>query len=167
MEKVRAMQNYIFNSPLELGLRLLFIFAKTSINMDLQRLVYYNYLLIHSADVLDGPLSIHPELPLRSCELMVNRTVLKKSLTLLVSKNLVDVTYSEKEGIIYSQNSNTEEFVNYFQSNYSKMLRERAQWLCDSFDKFTGGQVADLVETNLGKWGSEFTPVRDEVDDFV
>jgi len=156
----------IFNSPLEVGLRMLFIFSKTSIPLDLQRLVHYNYLLIHSADAPDGPASMHPGLPLRSCEMLVNRTILKKGLNLLLLKGLILVNYSEK-GIVYSKNDSTDEFVSYFQSEYSKQLQNRAEWLCSAFDKLTDGQVADLIDNNLGKWGTEFTPTHDEVEDIV
>ena len=51
--------------------------------------------------------------------------------------------------------------------NYSQRLKERAEWLCLTFDKLTDGQVTDLIENNLGKWGTEFTPTRDEVDEDV
>jgi hypothetical protein len=155
-----------FNSPLEVGLRILFIFSRTAIPLDLQRLVHYNYLLIHSADTPDGPASIHPGLPLRSCEMLVNRTILKKGLNILLMKGLILVTYSEK-GIVYSKNIATDEFLSYFQSEYSKQLYERAEWLCSTFDKLTDGQVADLIENSLGKWGSEVTPAHDEVEDIV
>ncbi len=165
-QEVNNSKMSIFNSPMEVGLRLLFIFSKTTVPLDLQRLIHYNYLLIHSADAPDGPASIHPELPLRSCEMLVNRTILKKGLNLLLLKGLVFVSYSEK-GIVYSKNESTDDFVGYFQSEYSQRLKERAEWLCLTFDKLTDGQVTDLIENNLGKWGTEFTPTRDEVDEDV
>ncbi len=156
----------IFNSPLEIGLRMLFIFSRTTIALDLQRLIHYNYLLVHSADAPDGPASLHPGLPLRSCEILVNRTILKKGLNLLLLKGLISVNYSEK-GIVYLKNVFTDEFTNYFQSFYARQLKERADWLCLNFDKLTDGQVADLIDNSLGKWGSEFTPIYDEVEDSV
>jgi hypothetical protein len=159
-------ENSIFNSPLEIGLRMLFIFSRTTITLDLQRLVHYNYLLVHSADAPDGPTSLHPALPLRSCEILVNRTILKNGLNLLLMKELISVQYSEK-GIVYLKNNCTEEFINYFQSDYSKQLREKADWLCSNYDKLTDGQIADLIENSLGKWGSEFIPINDEVEEIV
>lgn len=50
-----------FNTPIESGLRLLFVLdeAKGEV-FDLQRLVSYDYLLVHSGDVEGGPVSLHP-----------------------------------------------------------------------------------------------------------
>lgn len=156
----------IFNSPLEMGLRLLFIFNKTSKPLDQQRLIYYNYLLVHSADIPNSPKSIHADLPRRSCEMLVNRSVVKKGLTLLLLKDLIDVEYS-KSGILYKKNHNTELFVQYFDSDYSKLLQERAEWLCSKFDELTDSQITQLMDSNLGKWGSEFSVIYDEEDNNV
>ena len=156
-------KNMIFNSHLEIALRLLFIFSNTSRSLDLQRLIYYHYFLVHSSDA-NGPTSIHPKLPFRACEMLINRTIFKQGLTLLVLKDLISVNYSPKEGIAYEKNAKTDEFIKYFQSNYSKQLQECAKWLCSTFDNLTDGQVADLADNSLGKWGSEFSTIYDEVE---
>ena len=166
MEEVKTKKIAIFNSPVEMGLRLLFIFNKTSIPLDQQRLIYYNYLLVHSADIPNSPKSIHANLPRRSCELLVNRSVIKKSLTLLLLKDLIAVDYS-KSGILYKKNYNTKLFVDYFNSNYSKLLKARADWLCSKFDELTDIQLSQLMDSNIGKWGSEFSVIYDEVDNNV
>lgn len=153
-------ENDIFNSPLEIGLRLLFIISESTRSLDLQRLVHYNYLLLHSSDVSNGPSSIHPILPLRSFEVLINRSVVKQSLNLLVLKDLVSVVYTKTQGIEYQKNSKTLEFIEYFQSDYSELLKERAKWLSSNFDKLTDGQVADLININMDKWGCEFSPIQ-------
>lgn len=124
MEEVKQ-KNLIFNSPLEIALRLLYIFNSTTIPLDIQRLVYYHYLLIHSGDIPDSPKSLHPSLPIRACEtLVINRQVLKRSLTLLVLKDLVQVKFSKKQGVLYSKNRTTDIFIRYLDSPYSKLLNE-------------------------------------------
>ena len=166
MEELKISTNFIFNSPLEIALRLLFILNRTSKPLDLQRLIYYNYLLIHSSDIPNAPKSIHADLPRRSNEMLVNRTIVKKGLTLLLLKDLIDVNYS-KNGIQYKKNENTEAFIQYFESSYSKQLLERADWLCSNFDIMSDKELTQLIETNIGKWGSEFSVIYDEVDDNV
>lgn len=50
-----------FNTPLEYGFRALFILdAADNVAMDLQRIVSYDYLLVHTSDVPRGPKSLHP-----------------------------------------------------------------------------------------------------------
>jgi hypothetical protein len=162
-KEIKKPKNVIFNSRIEIALRLLFVFCKSTRSLDLQRLIYYHYFLIHSSDA-NGPASIHPKLPFRSCEMLINRTVFKRALTLLVLKDLITVTYSKKEGISYKKNAKTDEFVRYLESDYSKQLQKCAEWLCSTFDNLTDGQVADLADNNLDKWGIEFTPIYDEVE---
>ena len=64
-----------FNSPLETGVRALTVLAESApAALDLQRLVYFDYLVVHSADA-GGPRSLHPNTPLRNGELLVRRAV--------------------------------------------------------------------------------------------
>jgi len=164
MEEVKTDKNFVFNSPLEIALRLLFVLNRTSRSLDLQRLIYYNYLLVHSADIPNSPKSIHADLPRRSCEMLVNRTVVKKGLTLLLMKDLIGVEYSSN-GIQYRRNNNTKSFTQYFESIYSRQLKERADWLCSNFDDLNDKQLTELIEANIGKWGSEFSVIYNELDD--
>jgi hypothetical protein len=164
MEEIESSKNFVFNSPLEVGLRLLFIFNKTSKSLDLQRLIYYTYLLIHSGDIPDSPKSIHADLPRRSFEMLVNREVIQKSLTLLIMKDLIAVKYSNS-GIQYHKNKNTGHFLGYFESEYSKELQKRADWLCSRFDKLTDKKLSKFMDENAGKWGSEFSVIYDEIEE--
>ena len=79
-----------FNTPIESGLRSLIILAEGAPWFyDLQRLVYYDYLLVHSGDVLNGPQSLHPSLPHRSGEILVRRMIVESGLNLMFSKKLI------------------------------------------------------------------------------
>ncbi len=162
MEKIIE-KKILFNSPLEIALRLLFIFEKTDRSFDLQRLIYYIYLIVHSSDIPNSPSSLHPDLPRRSCEMLVNRPIVKKALLLLILKDLISVTYT-KNGIEYRKNENTTMFTKYFNSNYAENLKTRAIWLCDSFDNYSDDELTRLMDNNIGKWGSEFSVIYDEVE---
>ena len=163
MEKMNIEKNIIFNFPLEIALRLLFIFNSSSIPLDLQRLIYYNYILVHSSDIPNGPKSIHADLPRRSCEMLVNRPIIKKGLTLLLSKDLISVQY-DRNGIQFRKNKNTSFFINYFESSYSQLLRDRSNWLSSEFDEFNDEELAQIIESNIGKWGSEFSVIYEDVE---
>ncbi len=99
-----------FNSPIEYGLRCILILeAFYPTKLDLQDLVYYDYLLIHSADA-GGPESVHPATPHRTTEITIKRDILEKSLFLMYSKNIINIEYST-EGILYSGNEETSPFI--------------------------------------------------------
>jgi hypothetical protein len=78
-----------FNSPIETGMRALILLAESyPTHLDLQRLLEYDYIMVHTGDV-DGPPSIHPALPLRSGELLVRRELIERGLMLMISRGLV------------------------------------------------------------------------------
>ena len=62
------------------------------IECDLQRLIQYDYLLVHSSDVPDGPPSIHPANPYRSSELHVRRQMIEKGIAMMLSKSIIECT---------------------------------------------------------------------------
>ena len=75
-----------FNSPIETGVRALILLAESYPDqLDLQRLLEFDYILVHTTDV-DGPPSIHPALPLRSGELLVRRHLIERGLMLMMSR---------------------------------------------------------------------------------
>jgi hypothetical protein len=149
-----------FNSPIEMGLRLLFLFKNTEKEgLDLQRLIYYNYLLVHTSDVSDlpgAPKSLHPNLPDRSGEILISRKIIESGVKLLLSKGLICIGYT-KTGIKYKRNDETKPFLEYFESKYSKELDKNANWICQKFDKLQDEKLNDFMTKNLGKWGSEFS----------
>jgi hypothetical protein len=149
---------YFFNSPLEAGLRLLFVFNNTNKRfLDIQRLVYYNYLLIHSSDIPEAPFeSLHPEMPNRSCEILIGRKIIQKGINLLLSKGLICVRY-EKSGIRYNSNENTSLFLSHLSSDYSKELEKRAKWVCEKYDSMPDNKLNEFMQNNLGTWGAEFS----------
>jgi hypothetical protein len=77
-------------------------------------------------------------------------------LNLLVSKGLIDIKYS-KTGIKYKASDKTRPFVSHFESQYSIKLKERAKWLVQEFEDMSDAKLTALMNSNLGKWGSEFT----------
>src|ERR1035437_4512317 len=116
-----------FNSPLECGLRTLTLLAASHPSAcDLQRLIFYDYLLVHSGDVPGGPESIHPATPLRSGEALVRRHWIEKGLLLMLSRELLKRKFSPA-GITYQASPLTGSFLDYMEQPYTKQLRERAQ----------------------------------------
>src|SRR5580700_9480010 len=102
-----------FNSPLECGLRTLVLLAAAKpAACDLQRLVFYDYLLVHSGDVPGGPDSIHPPTPLRSGEALVRRHWIERGLLLMISRELVIRAFSP-QGIVYQASPLTLTFLGY------------------------------------------------------
>jgi hypothetical protein len=146
----------IFNSPLEAGLRCLVILnSGYPNNYDLGRLVFYDYILVHSADVDGGPESLHPATPHRSGEILIRRPILEAGLKLMISRGLVKVTYCG-DGIFYSASEDSTPFIDCLSSRYICELDTRSQWVVDTFDAYALNRIQDLVNRNIVNWGGEF-----------
>lgn len=156
MSEVTPRNTAPFNSPTEIGLRsTVLLFEMYPEVASLQRLVVYDYLLVHSDDVPDGPEGLHPKTPYRSAELLVRRETLQKGLVLYMSRGLVHGAYLP-EGFRYSATERTGGFIESFDAAYVADLRARAAWLVEQFGERTDEQLDEFAREHLGEWGAEF-----------
>ncbi len=146
----------VFNSPLEIGLRTLFILNSISpTEIDLNRLVIYDYFLLNSNDFPNGPKSLHPPIPRRSCQIIIKPLIFKDALALMRSKELIDIVFSI-EGIKYKSNILTEKFIELQENEYSKRLLEISKWIKVQFGDYSDERLNTLVKNNIPNWGNEF-----------
>lgn len=143
---------------------MLFILHATSpAASDLQRLISYDYLLVHSGDVDTDTTSLHPAVPFRGSELLVKRDLVRHALDLMFARELVEKKLS-KVGITYAASSLTAAFIALLKSDYSAELRSRAEWVAARFGSMEDYDLAAFMAENIGKWGAEFenmTALRD------
>ena len=146
-----------FNGPMETGLRALFVLdAISPQDRDLQRLVYYDYLLLHSGDVANGPASVHPPIPYRSGEILVRRQLISRGLELMFSKELV-VKRMSTAGVTYAASDLCRPFLDYLQTDYARLLRVSGRWIAQTFEGYSDATLGEFMTANLGRWGAEFT----------
>jgi hypothetical protein len=144
-----------FNSPLETGIRSVGVLAALYPKaFDLQRMVAFDYLVVHTADV-GGPASLHPELPLRSAELLVRRDLVERGLHLMMSRKLVDRT-AEKTGIVYRAGEMADVFLSTLTSSYMSLLQLRAQWVAETFGDMDAEEFRTLMLENFDRWVEQF-----------
>lgn len=146
---------YPFNGPIELGLHLLVLLeCAYPIEYDLQRLVFYDYLLVHSQDA-GGPVSIHPPTPNRSGEVLVKRHILEQGILLMISRHLIKKNFTSA-GIMYQATDNATSFLDNLSSKYTDLLKDRAKWVIQEFKSYTDAQLEQFFYKNLDRWGGEF-----------
>ena len=145
-----------FNTPLECGFRLLFVLAACRPSRcDIQRLISYDYLLVHSGDVENGPASLHPAVPDRGSEWVVKRDLVQTGLDLMFARELI-VKRLTADGIAYEANEMTEAFLRLLTSPYAIELRKRAQWIVNTFGARDDEDVQAFMAERVGAWGTEF-----------
>jgi hypothetical protein len=153
-----------FNSALETGVRALWVLSEASPSaFDLQRLVYFDYLVVHSADAA-GPPSLHPRTPLRNGELLVRRGLIERGLLLMISRGLVQRSF-DRRGISFTATEDAGPFLECLTSDYAKALRDRAEWAVRRFGGLSEGDFRRFVDTNFERWSREFQSTGDRLPD--
>lgn len=152
-----------FNTPLEAGLRSLFILAATKRALDSQRLIYFDYMLVHSGDV-GGDESLHPRTPSQKGELLVRRRLVQDGLALMRSRELVERRFAAT-GIVYAATAAGRYVTEQFDTPYAAALRKRAKWVIDEFARCSDDQLATLLKARIGSWEDELIHDPDRVGD--
>jgi len=151
-----------FNSFLETGIRSLSLLeAVYPGSLDLQRLVEYDYLSVHSGDA-GGPDSLHAPLPLRTGEILVRRSIIESGLSLMMSRNLAR-HIPTNEGIRYFATDATGAFLSALSSQYITRLKERANWVVEKFGNSSDEQLSEITRQLFDKWTTQFQPVENTI----
>ncbi|GAE02572.1 hypothetical protein CBO05C_2262 [Clostridium botulinum B str. Osaka05] len=145
----------IFNSPEEVGVRILFILDICQKRMSKQRIMYYDYFSLHLNDLDQTQKSLHPDNPNHSSEIAIKRDLINTGLDLIIAKGLVSVKYS-KSGIYYQNNQLTRPFINLFQNTYVEELKMNIATVNEFFLKYSDRQIYKYINGNIGKWTGEF-----------
>jgi len=145
-----------FNGPVEIGLRALAVLNDAYPDAySLQRLVVFDYLIVHSDDIPGGPPGLHPQTPHRGTELLVRRGVLQEGLLLYQSRALVEQCY-EETGVFFAATERSAAFLDVLRTEYVVGLRQRAAWLVGSFGTISDADLEKMVRDHVGEWGAEF-----------
>jgi len=131
------------------------LFAAYPKSCDVQRLVQYDYLIVHSGDVDGGPQSIHPATPHRSGELLVRRSLVEAGLEFMAARRVIERTYSAV-GIEYVAGEYAVMFLDSLTSHYVHQLRERAKWVVQKFQSMPDEEFNQFMKERWSQWGAEF-----------
>jgi hypothetical protein len=144
-----------FNGPLEAGLRAVAILGSAHPrSFDLQRLVAFDYLLVHTGDI-GGPASLHPPTPLQSAELLVRRKLVERALLLMMTRDLVEREFVS-DGIRYRAGENAVPFLSSLASEYLRQLIQRAAWLVRELGDKSEADFRAVMRRFFEKWVEEF-----------
>lgn len=139
-----------FNHPLEVGIRALAILIEAyPTPLDLQYLVFFDYITIHSND-FGGAESLHAPLPMRSGEFSIKRDLIERGLFLMMSKDLIE-RLSLPSGFAYKASDSANTFFSMLTSPYVLGLRERAKWVIDTYGDKTPEELSELERSIISQ----------------
>jgi hypothetical protein len=145
----------LFNSPLETGIRAVVILnAAYPMMFDLLHLTWFDHLVVHTADI-NGPPSLHPDLPHRTGELLVRRRIIEGGLNLMRRLNLIDMI-ADARGIFYQATDDSYALVERMKTQYAEDLKIRAQWLAENVCPLPEEQLRRMLADRIGEWRAEF-----------
>lgn len=145
----------LFNSPLETGVRsVVLLDTAYPHGFDLTRLTWLDHLVVHTADI-DGPESLHPNVPHRNGELLVRRSLVEEGLALMRRMHLIEAKFTA-DGIVYVACDQAGPFVRLIRSQYGRALKERASWLLDYVGERGFEHLHEVIATKIGRWAIEF-----------
>jgi hypothetical protein len=148
-----------FNGPLEAGIRAVSILgAAYPQSYDLQRLVAFDYLLVHTSDV-GGPESLHPPTPMQSTELLVRRKLVENALLLMMTRSLIHREITS-EGIKYCAGENAATFLTSLSSSYLRTLKNRADWLVGALGSHSDKDFKGVMRRFFDDWVEEFQHIE-------
>lgn len=145
-----------FNGPVEIGLRALCVLTMAfPAAYALQRLVVFDYILVHSDDIEGGPEGLHPRTPHRGGEILVRRGVIQDGLTLYESRGLIERVFKDG-GVFFAATDKSADFLDTLSTEYLASLRDRADWVVGSFGALDDAELDAMVRERIGTWGAEF-----------
>jgi hypothetical protein len=147
---------YPFNNNIETGLRMLTLLTSAYPDkFDLDHLVYFDYMIVHSGDIDQEISSLHPAVPNRNGEILVRRSLIQEGLELFMYKGLI-TRYYHKNGIEYGASELATPFLEALNETYTGALVERAEWVIRKYGQLDLPQLRSLITNNLSKIRNEF-----------
>jgi hypothetical protein len=146
----------IFNTPLETGIRTLCILTvNPELQFDLQELIAFDYLVVHTGDFKNAPSSLHLDLPSKAGELVIRRNLIERGLMLMEYKKLV-CKLSRPDGFYYSPTDFATIFIESLTNSYIQKLVDRAKWAIDNFGTLDKNIFETVYNSSIGTWSKEF-----------
>ena len=145
-----------FNSALETGLRSICILeSNIELDFDIQHLLAFDHLIVHSGDITDGPESLHVESQNRNGELLIRRPIVESGLLLMESKGLISRIFTSN-GISYTATEFAVTFLNSLTTVYVSELRSRAAWAVSLYSSVEGDFFKEVFNVAFDRWTTEF-----------
>jgi hypothetical protein len=147
---------YPFNNGIETGLRMLVLLTSAfPLKYDIDHLVYFDYMMVHSGDINPDVKSLHPAVPNRTGELFVRRSLIQNGLDMFIQKGLLLRTYTHK-GIQYGATETATPFLESLSEDYTQELVKRARWVAANYADAKLNDLRKMMNDNLSKIRNEF-----------
>lgn len=141
----------IYNNPLELGTRALFILnAIHPSSANIEKIAYLDYISVYSSE-FNGPPNLHPDVPMHHLEFIFRIESLKQGLNKMIKKQIITANFSN-EGIKYNLGEYSFSFLSLLDSEYYIKLAKRCSWVKDNFILMTDNELNEYFGISGKLW---------------
>jgi hypothetical protein len=155
-QKMDNIKVFPFNNGIETGLRMLVLLTSAfPFKYDIDHLVYFDYMMVHSGDINPDIKSLHPAVPNRTGELFVRRSLIQNGIDLFIQKGFLLRAYTEK-GIQYGATEAATPFLESLSEDYTQELVKRASWVAANYANIKLNDLRKMMNDNLSKIRNEF-----------
>lgn len=145
-----------FNNNVETGLRILCIlnecFPKS---FDVSKIVYLDYLTVHSADLDNSIQSLHTPVPYRNGEILIRKSIIENGLKLFIERGLIEIVY-DSTGIQYKASEYSTPFLESLEEEYISILIQKAKWVNSNFSDLSLEKIKEVLNPKLEDVNNEF-----------
>ena len=150
-----------FNGPLEAGVRAVAVLSAAHPKaFDLQRLVAFDYLLVHTGDI-GGPDSLHPPTPMHSAELLVRRKARRASAAIADDDPRPTRRESFPEGIRYrAGKAPSRSSLRFNASILPRSKSAQGYGIAGELGALTDSEFRSLMRRFFDQWVEEFQNIE-------
>lgn len=149
---------HAFNNKIETGLRIITIlYASFPDQLDLQELLYLDYLTVHSGDYDIENKSLHPDTPFRKGEIFVRRSIILDGIKFFIAKGLVLQNFNPT-GVKYTVSESASPFIENLNEEYFLELKKNAQLLIENVEKIGRNRFKAEMESFVINLDNNFIP---------
>lgn len=149
------MNNSIYNTPIEIGTRMLCILCATAHkSINVFRLEMYDHMALHAKSTGFEFRDLHPANPSFSAELFGKQSLIEEGLQFMALRGMIDVKYT-KRGIYYSANTATQSYVACLRSEYAVEYKLAVEHISKNLDAITDQALRKKLYSQYAKCPGE------------
>lgn len=143
--RMMAMRNDLFNSPFEMGLRMLMLLASNDEDFfSLERIVNIDFIACYSEEFKISKFSLHGENRYMYGELLNRKILAREAIKSLVIQGLVDVKINH--GYLYKISIEGKKYADSFESEYAHDFRTLTSIIADKYYGVSDDELRNMIQ---------------------
>lgn len=137
----------IYNSPLEITVRILMILVSVNEPMAFDRILYYDFITNYGKEFKISESNLHGDSPFNGEEIAARRRSFRYALKKAVLEGLITPVYSAKAGFAYNPSEEGLRLIEQLGSSYKHEYMTTISKVVKTFNKLSAHELLVLIKT--------------------